>query len=701
MRKIIAGIVFISLFSSCSMFFDGQYKKDNSKGLNPLALIGGGTLSDDVAQDQSPFLFRHNGKAYIIFSSDRGTPGDMNIWYAEMDVDGYFSEPQSIPTNGINTSMHEYCPSIFSYNSNIYLVFVRDLGVSSSEFQTWLLDDQLTPVSNVCVFTGSQGSMMGLMQDEANPRILISFGVTSVQEYAFNNDNWSNTRMLSFDGIPVAYLSGFNYKGVDYYIGNTVKAFYGCQQLVYGNSSITGVLTPIPFYLSDYDDFSPFVDTETYKVYFASTRYGMGNFDLYRYNYLTYDLLMEASHYVPPTNYAIVYVSTNGSDNNTNTEGTNANYPLLSISLAVAKAAEKGYPFVYVAAGTYVTYAGLDNAASGVLITNISSGMIIMGGWDPTFTYPVGYSELDGGGDLFHIVQISNSVSIMMSGFVLRRGSAGGSGLDGIGGGLLLNCSMGCYFDNMIISNNGAINGGGIAVYESMGSSFNNGGFGLSVIHNTAVSNGGGVYITGSTNIQLCVGSFINTNSAPVGGGGVYIGGNSYYNPISAEISSNFATNGAGVYIASDWQVISMAQIINNGKSYLTGSKGNGIYIDVPSLNAITIEYTVLTNYDIQSGGIVEIAQSGGSPNVVFNANVFGGAFSALTTTGIYIDGTASFGGYRLENNIFITNSLRYIYYNSYMGTNIDSQVFMASTNINNAIVFGALDAMGNMVTNW
>lgn len=42
--------------------------------------------------------------------------------------------------------------------------------------------------------------------------------------------------------------------------------------------------------ISSYRDRSPFVDVgDSYKVYFASDRYGKGNFDLYRYNTKTFE----------------------------------------------------------------------------------------------------------------------------------------------------------------------------------------------------------------------------------------------------------------------------------------------------------------------------------------------------------------------------------------------------------------------------
>ena len=70
--------------------------------------------------------------------------------------------------------------------------------------------------------------------------------------------------------------------------------YYGTKQLLAGNSE-DGTLDPVYVYSSYSEDFTPFIDTETFKVYFASDRYGFGNYDLYRYNYVTYDLTMAAS----------------------------------------------------------------------------------------------------------------------------------------------------------------------------------------------------------------------------------------------------------------------------------------------------------------------------------------------------------------------------------------------------------------------
>lgn len=587
MRKLIAGLVFISLVSSCSMFFDTDKRQDGSKGLKPLSLIGGGTLSDDTAQDQHPFLFRHNGKTYIIFSSDRGTPGKMKLWYAEMNSDEMFSEPQIVPINDYSTNYSQISPSVFTYQGTNYLVFLYFDGMYYN-IDTWILDEQLTPVSSFSPYQYLLPvTSIGLMQDATNPRILLASASTNIEIWAFSGNGWTNSTQTISSEIPIASVSGFNKDGIDYYIGNTTKMPFGVQQIVYGNSLKSG-LFPVPFYVSEFDDFSPFVDTETYKVYFASTRYGLGNYDLYRYNYLTYDLLMgTGSHYVPPT--GIIYVSPSGNSGNT---GLSPSSPLLNISSAIAKASELGYGFVYVAAGTYYTEGGLNNSGSGgVVITN--NNIQIIGGWDElTFSYPSGYSELEAYNSFDHIVLFESCTNVSMEFFVLRNNNSYFSA-DNMGGGVFFknatycslnvsyisNCkavygggaafsnSYACQLVGTTISSNHATNGAGVYVYDRF-----NGLTGVNVINNYATGSGAAIYYYSApeTWIESCV---ISNNNA--------VGINSAIHFFAAGSSTNLLINynWIGVTGSESYAIYEEANIINhslnnnyfitNGMSYL------------------------------------------------------------------------------------------------------------------------------------
>lgn len=578
MNRSIPALILLVFITSCSMFFDGQNKKDGKAGLNPLALIGGGTLSDDTAQDQSPFLYRYNGRSYIGFCSDRGTPNDMNLWFAEMDSDGKFTAPMKINVAGVNTTGMETCPMILYSSGLNYLVFLRD----STNVVTWEMDSELTPTALMGVISDLIGvTTIGLIEDGVNPRLLVAYGTTNVGVYTFSEGFWSFLSNIIFN-IPVASISGFNTNGVDYYIAASIKSVFGVQQLLYGDSD-TGTLAPIPFYISDADDGTPFVDTETYKVYFASTRFGKGNFDLYRYNYLTYDLLMGLGSYIPPI-FNIVYVSTSGDDLNSGLDPSSA---LLNIGTAIARAGELGYTHVYVEAGVYTTSAGLNTSGSGIVITN--SNIMITGGFDPTFTYPAGYSELDGNNSLDHIVLFENSADISMEYFVLRNNRSTGGSPGSFGGGVFFSSANNCGISLSVISNCAAEFGGGAAFSNSISCSIN-----FSTVSSNTATNGAGIYI-----YDQFVGliSLTNINNFAIGKGAAYYFQSAPETVIGAScISNNFAagTNSVIHFFAA-------------GTSTYCNMNGNLISAVGPESYAIyeeanVINHTIVNNIFIGNG---------------------------------------------------------------------------------------------------
>jgi predicted outer membrane repeat protein len=488
----------------------------------------------------------------------------------------------------------------------------------------------------------------------------------------------------------VASANGFSLKGTKYYVFSSTLVQDGKHQIYAGNSLLPSAFK-VPAYMSAFNDFTPFVDPLTYKVYFASDRFGKGNFDLYRYNTLTYEqYLMPSVPYTMPT---AVYVSTSGSDVST---GLTPADPLLTIQKAIQVAVSNSISNVFIAAGTYIPGTGLNASGSGVLVTN--SALMLWGGWDPTFKYPfTGYSELDGMGGLSHVIFVSNVQEVYLIGFVLRNANAVAASPDDAGGGLLVESSEICGMVDLIVSNNTATNGGGISIRNSqfvtMGA-----GYPLSVLNNTAFNHGGGIYFENASNNNLIY-AYIETNIGYGGGGGVYIGGTSDANQIAAVIISNFATNGGGIYVASDNQFINNSMILNNGIQYAFSSKGNGVYIDVPGLTSISIANCVLTNYELQ-GSIIETAQPGNGPGISIYANMIGSKpFGMNNTIAIQAGTGADITNYRIQYNTFLTNNLRYLYKSLDKGLNVDPMVNLGWTNINNTNVTGASIAEGNTVS--
>ena len=244
MNRIIPALVLLVFISSCSMFFDADKRQDGSKGLKPLSLIGGGTLSDDTAQDQHPFLFRSKVKNYLFFSSDRA--GSNDIYYAEMSADGDFYPPVLMDTNNINSSTSpEWSPVVFTYNGSNYITYLQQNSTDPYAY-TCLLDANMNYVADVDYFMAVQGKNIGLIQDPTNPKLLVLYGTTVIEIRTFDGTKWNFSESITNE-IPVDSANGFTKDGVDYYIASSRKDQIGVQQLLYGSSLTKGVLTPIPF----------------------------------------------------------------------------------------------------------------------------------------------------------------------------------------------------------------------------------------------------------------------------------------------------------------------------------------------------------------------------------------------------------------------------------------------------------------------
>jgi hypothetical protein len=525
MKKTIAMIIITLAISSCSGYFSDISNDSSAGGLKTLALVGGGTLSDDAANESSPYLFRYNGKAYLFFSSDRS--GNDFIYYSEMDADGRFHTPVLMDTSSINTSFYTHTsPVVFSYNGYIYLIHVSTQPFSVQMISTCLLDTQFNYISNVSTVSyfsvDPYISNIGMIQDPTNPKLLFLRDVNTLEVRLFQGGYWISNNIIDA-GFPVESANGFSMDGMDYYILNSGTSLFGKRQIMGGIvSPMTNVFIRATDYISSYNDMTPFVDPLTYKVYFASDRYGKGNYDLYRYNTLTFNYFM-SSGILPVFVPNIVYVGTNGNDANS---GLIPSSPLLSINKAVAIAAANSYGFVFVSSGIYTPGAGLNPTGSGVLITNNIKPIIMIGGYDLSYSSTNSYTVLDGLGSLKHVVQMGNAMGVIMSGFLIRGGNANGSYPDNMGGGVLINNSAGCYIVDSMISNNTAINGGGVCLTNSMACSVQN-----STISWNSATNGGGIYVDNQMNYFF---SITNINNFARGYGGAF-----YFFAVPAGIIEN------------------------------------------------------------------------------------------------------------------------------------------------------------------
>ncbi|MCX8096177.1 MAG: hypothetical protein N3D81_01615, partial [Spirochaetes bacterium] len=208
-----------------------------------------------------------------------------------------------------------------------------------------------------------------------------------------------------------------------------------------------------------------------------------------------------------------VYVSTYGNDTN---NGLTKTSPVKSIQKAISIAVSNNLTYIYLSTGVYTQGNGLNTETSGVVITN--DGIKIIGGFDESFSSIVGYSELDGGGSLIHIILAMNVSNVVIRNLVVRGGNANGDGITNeCGGGIYFERVTHSLVSNVVLSNNSANNGGGGIFLNS--SSKN-------ILIITAVSNradyGGGVYLFNNS-VSNLVRGIVSRNFASANGGGFTI----------------------------------------------------------------------------------------------------------------------------------------------------------------------------------
>ncbi|MCS7299829.1 MAG: hypothetical protein RMJ37_07760, partial [Spirochaetia bacterium] len=352
-----------------------------------------------------------------------------------------------------------------------------------------------------------------------------------------------------------------------------------------------------------------------------------------------------------------VYVSILGNDANSGSRVK----PLRSIQKGIERAVQLGLSNIYVSAGVYTPGNGLNNSNIGVVITN--NGLNIVGGWDNNFNSIIGYSELDGMNNLYHVVYASNVSGVSLSNFVVRNGRAYSYPF-GVGGGLYLYRFNYGILSNLIVTNNYSSSGGGgiclwhstnniiygevnnnISVYGGgiyLGSSSGNKVF-ASVYSNVSTNDGGGssgagggIYLANSSG--NVINGNVNNNISGGSGGGVYLY-NSSSNRVFANVYSNIATNvGGGIGLSySIGNVISSAIYQNTVVSSSSYSGyGGGIFLYYSHSNVIT-NSRVFSNYSAYRGGGIDLYHSG--DNIIYgevnnNISVYGGGIYLGSSSG-------------------------------------------------------------------
>ncbi len=439
----------------------------------------------------------------------------------------------------------------------------------------------------------------------------------------------------------------------------------------------------------------------------------------------------------------IVYVSTSGSDDN---DGSIAQ-PFKTIQLAIDAIKGSAATNVYVQTGVYILGSGLSsNSNSGVYID--SNNINLSGGWDSGFSSQTGFSELNGGGTINHVIFAENVSNLLINGFIIQNGN----GSSGYGGGIYFNNVYNSLITNSIITNNTAsynstMGGAGLSI------SGNNNKISAIVCNNiSSVDFGGGIYISGKSNYINCI---VYGNSGGQWGGGININ-NGSYNTILGTISNNSSTMyGGGIAIYNGYfNNIVGASVVNNSANHHSGGLeirlgsntiitntliannvrqgidsdegGGGIKLD-DTENALLIDSVIIGNSSLNTsfgGGAIAVESSinvsilncsitsnWSSPSnsviylrgyehqltgLIISNNLIG---SIPGSTGIAINELNNdTTGQIIMNNTFITNIIGYLYYD-YNGVNIITNDD-SWTNINETNFTGSATAGNNTVIN-
>ncbi len=304
-------ILSILLTYNCSGYWSSSSPRDNQTQI--LATTDGGYLSLKDSDEICPYLYRDASgtSPILLFSSDRD--GDFDIFYSIMNTQGVFTPPVKL-TNVINTpGTNETFPILFYESSTVsaYLTFLSEAN-GNYEIRSYSLDilsNTLSLKSQLLTITLTQTCTgISLYQDHSFDYIYLSVyngGPTYYHMDRMDGD-WSE---VSIYPVTPPFSQNIYAGYAEYYSVALFNGSFGLYQCRVGSrdqlyldahlsNSITNLITDsfyIEEYQSDYNDITPFIDTQDPdqlgKVYFSSSR--EGDYDLYRYNLDTLSSILE------------------------------------------------------------------------------------------------------------------------------------------------------------------------------------------------------------------------------------------------------------------------------------------------------------------------------------------------------------------------------------------------------------------------
>ena len=205
-------------------------------------------------------------------------------------------------------------------------------------------------------------------------------------------------------------------------------------------------------------------------------------------------------------------------------------------------------------------------------------------------------------------VYIANSANLMLSNAAVIGSVDFQNTASQDGGGIYCSNAVVNLQNGSSIIGNDASNGAGIYASGCTVSLFDIAKIGGTIIAgNTAVADGGGIFMANNSELSLATDAEISYNSA-VSGGGIFIGSNSSTVTVEGgKISQNSALFGGGVYILEDSAIINKSLIYANSASL----KGSAIRTNISDL--------IMSNVVLYGNTDSEVFGINGSSNLTLN----------------------------------------------------------------------------------
>ncbi len=294
MKNIAIAAVLSILLSSCG----GYIVNGGGEQAYTESLIGNGYISTEQYNEICPFLYRPSiGGAFLFFSSDRD--GTYDIYMSAMNASGQFTSLQKLNAPLNSDTAQDLFPVMYNSLDGPALAFIRQEGIITNVY-VYSVDSNFLATGNWDVASNLSPKGLGFYLAPQNPEeeFFICYGNSTVDIYNYDGSVYQNTSPLTLSKSPVSIsilkvqtnVSGnyINFMLMGDASGNLMGEVQSYTN--FGNTLAQDRNIALQDYQSTFRDITPFMDSrDGFKVYFASDRYGKGNFDLYRYNIQTYN----------------------------------------------------------------------------------------------------------------------------------------------------------------------------------------------------------------------------------------------------------------------------------------------------------------------------------------------------------------------------------------------------------------------------